>query len=377
MSRPTVVEIDLGTLRFNLNQIKDITKGESDILAMVKANAYGHGAGPIARELESAGVSLFGVATVDEGIELRQAGVTLPLLILGGIYPGEFQTFLQNRLTPVLFDPETIRGLEENARKTGSPFAVHLKIDTGMSRLGFLWRQFESVLSVLRDTRFLRVEGLMTHLAVAESPRPEDRAFTEEQVRRFGICMNQAKRAGISPRYLHVANSSATTIWENARFNLVRPGLMLYGVTPTPALASRISLKPILSWKTGIVSINSLSPGESVSYGRTFTCSKDSLIATLPIGYADGYRRSFSNRAEVLVRGKRARVAGIVCMDLTMIDVSEIPGVRAGDEVVLLGKQGSDEIHVFELARWAETIPYEIFCGIGKRVPRRYLNGSG
>ncbi len=377
MSRPTVVEIDLKALRFNLNQIRDVIKGESEILAMVKANAYGHGAGPVARELESAGVGRFGVATAEEGIELRQAGVTLPILILGGIYPGEFQTFLQNQLTPVVFDLATVGVLEEEARKTGRPFAVHLKIDTGMSRLGFPWQQFGSVPDAFRKVRFLRIEGIMTHLAVAESPRPEDKAFTEEQVRRFRICVDQAQKAGISPRYLHLANSSATTVWEGARFNLVRPGLMLYGVTPTPALGSRISLKPILSWKTRIVSMNSLCAGESVSYGRTFTCAKDSLIATLPIGYADGYRRSFSNRAEVLVRGKRAKVAGIVCMDLTMIDVSEIPEIRPGDEVVLLGKQGGDEIHVFELARWAETIPYEIFCGIGKRVPRLYVNATG
>jgi alanine racemase len=173
-----------------------------------------------------------------------------------------------------------------------------------------------------------------------------------------------------------MANSSAATAWEKAHFNLVRPGLLLYGVAPTPTLGARVNLKPILRWETKILALKRICEGDSVSYGRTFVCLKDSLIATLPIGYADGYCRRFSNRAEVLVRGRRARVAGVVCMDLTMIDVSKIPGIQVGDEVILLGKQGSEEILVFELARWAETIPYEIFCGIGKRVPRFYFNGN-
>jgi alanine racemase len=169
-----------------------------------------------------------------------------------------------------------------------------------------------------------------------------------------------------------MANSSATIGWEKARFNLIRPGLMLYGAAPTPALGAKVALKPILRWKTRILALKQAAEGDSVSYGRTFVCPKESLIATLPIGYADGYIRRFSNRAEVLIRERRAGVAGVVCMDLTMVDVSHIPGVQVGDEVILLGNQGSEEIHVFELARWAETIPYEIFCGIGKRVPRKY-----
>ena len=376
MGRPTVAEIDLSALRYNLTQIRDLLRGEAEILAMVKADAYGHGAGPIARELESAGVSLLGVATAEEGIELRQTKVALPILILGGIYPGEFQKYIESHLTPVIFDLDAAREIEEQARKTGNPFAAHLKIDTGMSRLGFPWEQWDKALNFFREVKFIQVEGLMTHFAVAESERPDDKVFTEEQIRRFQTCVAQTFRAGISPRFIHMANSSAITVWERARFNLVRPGLILYGVPPTPALGARISLKPVLSWKTKILSLRKLRGGDSVSYGRTFTCPKDSLIGTLPIGYGDGYSRRFSNRAEVLVRGKRARVVGIVCMDLTMIDVSEISGVRVGDEAVLLGRQGCDEIHAFDLARWAETIPYEIFCGIGKRVPRLFGHRS-
>jgi alanine racemase len=372
MDRPTVVEIDLNALRHNLNQIRGLIKGEADILAMVKADAYGHGAAPVARELESAGVTLLGVATAEEGIELRQANITLPILILGGIYPGEYAKYLRHRLTPVLFDIDTARELESAAQKSGDTWNVHLKIDTGMSRLGFPWKDWEAATGFFREAKTLRTEGVMTHFAVAESERREDKAFTEEQIRRFHLCLDQAQHAGIRPRFIHMANSSATIGWEKARFNLIRPGLMLYGAAPTPALGAKVALKPILRWKTRILALKQVAEGDSVSYGRTFVCPKESLIATLPIGYADGYTRRFSNRAEVLIRERRAGVAGVVCMDLTMVDVSHIPGVQVGDEVILLGNQGSEEIHVFELARWAETIPYEIFCGIGKRVPRKY-----
>ncbi len=372
MDRPTVVEIDLTALVHNLNQVRGLVKGEADILAMVKADAYGHGAVFIARKLESAGVRFFAVATAEEGIELRQAGITAPVLILGGIYPGEHEKYLRHALTPVLFDLNTAREIEDAARKSGQACSVHVKIDTGMSRLGFPWKEWGAAAEFFREAKSLRLEGIMTHFAVAESERPDDRAFTEEQMRRFGVCRDQALAAGLRPRFLHMANSSATIAWEKARFNLVRPGLMLYGVAPTPALGTRADLKPILCWKTKILALKKVAAGDSVSYGRTFVCPKDSLIATLPIGYADGYPRRLSNRAEVLVGGRRARVAGIVCMDLTMVEVGNIPGVRVGDEVVLLGKQGTEEIHVYELARWAETIPYEIFCGIGKRVPRHY-----
>jgi len=372
MDRPTVVEIDLNALRDNLTQVRGLVKGGADILAMVKADAYGHGAVPVARELEAAGVALLGVATAEEGIELRQAGVTLPVLILGGIYPGEYPKYLHHHLTPVLFDLEMARALEEDGRKSGRDSGVHLKIDTGMSRLGFPWKDWAAALAFFREAKSLKIEGLMTHFAVAESERPDDKAFTEEQICRFQACLDQTLQAGIHPRFFHMANSSATAAWEKARFNLVRPGLMLYGVAPTPALGTKVALKPILRWKTKILALKSVREGDSVSYGRTFVCRKDSLIATLPVGYADGYCRRFSNRAEVLVRGRRAKVAGVVCMDLTMIDVSDVPEVRVGDEVVLIGRQGAGEVHVFELARWAETIPYEIFCGIGKRVPRYY-----
>jgi alanine racemase len=372
MSRPTVAEIDLDALRFNLAQLQAKTRGKADILAVVKANAYGHGAAEVARELESAGAPLFGVATTEEGVELRRSVRSLPILILGGIYPGEFGRVLDHKLSPVIFDLEVATALSAEAKRSGRRISVHLKVDTGMNRLGIPWREWREALEFIRSAGNLLIEGLMSHLSVADSEEPDDRAFTEEQTRRFQACLETARDLGIRPRYIHLANS-AGTLRDLPGFNLVRPGLMLYGLHPAPALRARIPLRPALRWKTAVLSVKRVCRGETVSYGRTYPCPKESLVAVLPVGYADGYSRRFSNRGEVLVRGKRAKIAGIVCMDLTMADVSEIPDIQPGEEVVLLGKQGSEEISAAELAGWAGTIPYEILCGIGKRVPRVYL----
>jgi len=376
MGRPTIAEIDLDALRFNLNQLRGMSDGKADILAVVKANAYGHGAVEVAKELENAGAGIFGVATTEEGIELRRSGLSSPILVLAGTYPEEFEKVIENKLSPVVFDLEIARALDAQGKKAGQQIPVHLKVDTGMNRLGIPWREWEPALQVLQSLRNLRVEGLMSHFSVAESEQPDDLSFTEEQRQRFQACVDSARRMGMQPRYIHLANSAANARLEPARFNLVRLGLMLYGLHPAPALQSRVSLRPVLRWKTAILSLKRVPAGDPVSYGRTYSCKKESLIATLPVGYADGYNRRLSNRGEVLVRGKRAKIAGIVCMDLTIVDVSEISGVQVKDEVILLGKQGSEEIGAAEIAGWLETIPYEVLCAIGKRVPRIYHGGS-
>ncbi len=373
MGRPTIAEVDLDALNFNVQQVRRYLKEKVEILAVVKADAYGHGAEPVARGLALAGVNLFGVACVEEGIALRQSGVALPILVLSGILGGEVQEIIQNRLTPVLYALDTARALEEKAQRSRRPIPVHLKVDTGMNRLGFSWWNWETVVDFFRSQEWLKVQGILSHLAVAESEKPEDRAFTEEQIRRFKVCVKQARTAGIEPRYMHLANSAATIRWEEAQFNLVRPGLMLYGVDPAPAREKGMALKPAMTWKTAVLSVKQVRAGDSISYGRLYSCKQDTLVATLPVGYADGYRRCLSNRGEVLIRGQRAKVTGVVCMDLAMVDASAIPGVQPGDEVVLLGQQGSEEIRVEEMAGWAETIPYEVLCSIGKRVPRHYL----
>ena len=377
MSRPTIAEIDLDALRFNLNQLRGLTAGKAEILAVVKANAYGHGAPEIARELESAGARIFGVATTEEGIELRLSGITAPILVLGGTYPQEIGRILANRLTPVIYDLEIARAFQARAAKERKRLSVHLKIDTGMNRLGISWRQWASALKVLAGLKNLKVEGLLSHFSVAESDGSDDQAFTDEQLARFTKCLDLARQWGIKASLVHLANSAAATLRQSARFNLVRTGLMLYGYHPSPNLRRLISLKPVLRWKTAILSLKPVPAGDPVSYGRTYHCCKESWIAVLPVGYADGYSRRLSNRGEVIIRGKRAKVLGMVCMDLTMVDVSEIPGVQVGDEVVLLGKQGPEEITAAEMAGWIESIPYEVLCSIGKRVTRVYQRSEG
>ena len=376
MSRPTVAEIDLEALRFNLKQLRGLAGDRAEVLAVVKANAYGHGAPEVARELESAGARIFGVATTEEGIELRLGGVASPILVLAGTYPAEFERITASRLTPVIHDLEIARAYQARAEKEKKRLSVHLKIDTGMNRLGIPWRQWEEALEAAGSMKRLQVEGLLSHFSAAEAEGAEDRAFTGEQLSRFMRCVARAREKGMNPRYLHMANSAAAALQESARFNLVRSGIMLYGYHPSPALRALVRLKPVLRWKTAVLSLKKVPKGDPVSYGRTFRCAGESLIAALPVGYADGYSRSLSNRGEVLVRGKRAKIAGIVCMDLTMVDVSDIPGVKTGDEVVLLGRQGEDEISAAEMAGWIDSIPYEVLCKIGKRVPRVYPRGE-
>jgi alanine racemase len=377
LSRPTIAEIDLGALRFNLNQLRRLTGGKAEVLAVVKANAYGHGAPEIARELESAGAPIFGVATTEEGIELRLNGITAPILVFGGTYPQEMERVLANRLTPVIYDLEVARAFQAWAAKEKKRLSVHLKIDTGMNRLGISWRHWTSALKALEGLKNLKVEGLLSHFSAAEGEGLDDRAFTGEQLARFGKCVDLARKMGIKASFVHLANSAAATLWPQARFNLVRSGLMLYGYHPSPNLERLISLKPVLRWKTAVLSLKPVPAGDPVSYGRTYHCRKESLIAVLPVGYADGYSRRLSNRGEVIIRGKRAKVRGIVCMDFTMVDVSKIPGVQTGDEVVLLGRQGSEEITAVDMAGWIESIPYEVLCGIGRRVPRVYHRSEG
>ena len=371
---PTVAEINLAALRYNIRQVQSLLGDRTEILAIVKADAYGHGAVPICQHLKNEGIECFGVATLEEGVALRESGLSSPILILAGVFPEDLGSIVERRLTPVIQDLDAARALDEAAGRLGRRIPVHLKIDTGMSRLGIPWREWGAALKAFQPLGHLEVEGLISHFSVAESDEGDDRRFTEEQILRFQNCLEQSRRAGIEPRYVHMANSAAMALWKGSQFNLVRPGLMLYGIYPSSIARQKISLRPVLQWKTRILSLRQIPAGDPVSYGRKFVCPRDSWIATLAVGYADGYSRRLSGRGEVLVRGKRAKIIGIVCMDLTMVDVTDVPGVKIGDEVVLLGRQESKEITVFELAHWMETISHEVLCGIGKRVRRVYLD---
>jgi alanine racemase len=368
--RPTVCLIDLDALRWNFRQIKQRVGPKVKILCMVKANAYGHGARAVAKTLAASGSDGFGVATVEEGIELRQAGIRQPIIVLAGVYLEQLDLFLQNDLIPVLHDLETLRALEKTLAGQGMTLPIHLEIDTGMGRTGFLDSQINDWLPELGKLNALKLECVFSHFSDGETA---NEAYTENQLKSFLLVTERLRRAAFVPSLIHMAKSGTIITVPDSHLAMVRPGLILYGIYPSPDMAKEIHLKPVLGWKTRILQLKRLPRGSSIGYGRTFTTKRDSLIATLPVGYADGYQRLFSNRACVLVHGERAPVVGRVSMDLTMIDVTDIGGVQQGDEVVLLGRQGDAEISADEMAAWSNTISYEILTSIGARVPRIHI----
>ena len=369
--RPTFCSIDHDALRWNLAQIRGRLAGAVRILSMVKANAYGHGATTVARTLAAAGSDGFGVATLEEGIELRRAAIHEPILVVAGVYQDQVDDFFTHALTPVVHDPGRLRDLEAAVRSRGGILNAHLKIDTGMGRLGFVAADCDSWIDAVKSLTAVKIIGVFSHFSQAESVAGD---YTQKQLMIFNHVLQRLRAEGIRPPLVHFANSAATITLPAACFDMVRPGIMLYGVYPSPGMARQITLKPVLAWKTRILQLKKVPSGTSISYAQTFVAERESLIATLPIGYADGYARLLSNRGEVLVRGQRAKVAGRVCMDLTMIDVTDIRNVQQGDEVVLLGRQGGAEISVDEMAAWANTISYEILTSIGARVPRIHHN---
>jgi len=369
--RPTLCFIDHEALRWNLRQIRSKVGAGVKILSMVKANGYGHGAAAVSQTLASVGGDAFGVATLEEGAELRQAGIHKPILVLAGAYVEQLEQFLTHDLTPVIHEIDGARAFEAAAQRRGKKLNVHLKIDSGMGRLGVPAAEPDSWIPELKKFTALDLEGVFSHFSHAESVEGD---YTRQQLDMFERMIQLLRAEGLAPRLVHFANSAATITLPAAYFDMVRPGIMLYGVYPSPAMASYITLKPVLSWKTKILQLKKVPTGTSISYGQTFITNRESMIATLPIGYADGYQRLLSNRGEVLVGGRRAPVVGRVCMDLTMIDVTDIRNVQQGDEVVLLGRQSDAEISADEMAAWANTISYEILTSIGARVPRIHYN---
>ena len=368
--RPTRAEVDLAALRRNVAAIRALAP-RAEILAVVKANAYGHGAAVIARALDSERVKMLGVALIEEGIELRNAGVRAPILVLGGSYEGGYDLLVAHRLTPTVFRPEHLRGLSHVAKRAGVPVDVHLKIDSGMGRIGVLPQELDSFLDLLGSFPEIRVDGLLSHFASADL---ENRDFTLAQVRCFKDAHARMRSRGFRPRWRHLSNSAGVIdlpeVRDGLELNMVRPGIMLYGLYPAAWLRGAATLEPVLAWKTAVIHLKRVPPGTPISYGSTWRAPREALIATLPIGYADGYNRRYSNRAQVLVRGRRAPVVGRVCMDMSMVDVTDVPGVSVGDEVVLLGSQGAERITAEELADLAQTVHYEVICAVGARVPR-------
>lgn len=362
----TVVEISLPALRHNFRQVARRV-GTASIIAVVKANAYGHGAVPVTRTLLTAGAHQLGVATVAEGQELRHAGITAPILVMSGIFPDDVPLLQELKLTPVLPSRDAVLMAARLVNPRAAPLPVHLKVDTGMSRLGLTKEEF---LDILRSDwpPTLRLEGLMSHLASADA---RDGESAENQLARFRELLDAAKTAGLTVPAVHIANSAAILRFPASYFDLVRPGLMLYGYVNGPADGA--DLRPALSWKTRIVQVKRVGAGQPVSYGGTFVTSRPSTLAILPVGYADGYSRALSNRGHVLVGGRAVPIVGRVCMDLTVVDASDLPDIRPGDEAVLVGRQGAAAITADDLAAWQDTISYEILCQISPRLTRVYL----
>ncbi|MCC6521347.1 MAG: alanine racemase [Polyangiaceae bacterium] len=399
VARPTRAEINLAHVRHNLREL-EACLGEgtgtgaaraprTEVWPVLKADAYGHGAPAIARTLERAGVSGLCVALLEEGLELRNAGLGCPVLVMGGYYGRHrdgVEALVEHNLTPVVYEASQIESLVSALRYVRSApdrngpserLAVHLKVDTGMARLGVTEADIAPVLAALRQAPELELVGLMTHLACADG---ETLAYTDEQLRRFAAVDALVRRAGFAPRVRHAANSAAMLQRPDARFELVRPGLAIYGVDPCPALPRAglrsPRLRPVMEVVTEIVALRDVPEGACVGYGYTWKAARPSRIATIPIGYADGLSRALSNRGAVLVGGRRAPIVGTVSMDLTMVDVTDVPGAALREPVVVLGRQrgrlGEDEIGSAELAEKTGTIAWECLTSISRRVPRIY-----
>ena len=370
----TRAEIDLDALYFNLNQIRSLVGKGEKILAVVKANAYGHGIVPIARELDSLGVDSFGVAFLEEGIQLRKAGVQKPIILLGGIFSSQIESVFAFNLTPVVYDLRLARFIEDEGKRQQKKLPVHIKIDTGMNRLGVPYDEVKEFFVNIRNFDHIETVGLLSHFSSAHLRDSNSRKFTEDQSKRFKRAVKIVQNLNFDIPLFHMTNSAAIIEGIMPELNMVRVGIMLYGASPSSDLEDTIHLKPVMTLKTSIIQIKTLPPSSFISYGRTFCTKKTSLIATLAIGYGDGYNYRLSNRGKVLIQGKTAPIVGSVCMDLTMADITDIPEAKAGDEVVVFGCQGKNTIPLGKVAQWADIIPYEILCGISSRVPRIYKN---
>lgn len=375
-SRPTRAEIGLGSLRDNFLSIKQFIGGDTRFMAVVKADAYGHGAVRCAQVLEAAGIDWFGVAIPAEGVELRKKGIRKRILCLGGFWQGQENMLLNQGLTPVIYRLDQAEAFDAAAKARNSIAEIHLKIDTGMGRIGVRDDEIDQFLDKFARFSNLHIEGVMTHFAAADDPGSND--FTNEQISRFERALGAVEARGHRPVYRDLANSAGTVAFPDARGNLVRLGGILYGLTDDvmPPDCDLPELKPVMSLKTKIAHLKTVPEGESLGYGRTFKTERRSLIATLPIGYQDGYPRVLSNNARVIIREQYAPVVGRVSMDWTLVDVTGVEGVEVSDDVILIGSEGGCEIRAEELGALSDTISYEITCGINRRVTRTYAEGG-
>ncbi len=372
--RPAWAEIDLEAIAKNIKTLKQLAQPNTLFMAVVKADAYGHGAVPVSRVALKSGADRLGVALVEEAIELRDQNINAPIHILSEIPPEDYEAsqVVSRGLIPTVCQILVAEKLSRAAVQSGKSVKVHIKVDTGMNRLG-IPADPEGAVNFVKRVRELpnvEVEGIFTHFALADKPQSDS---TERQFERFQRVTSALEKNGIKVPIEHAANSAAIMTKPETHLDMVRAGISIYGLPPSPGLSKIVELKPALSLKAKISYLKRVPAGEGVSYGLTYRTNKATLIATLPIGYADGYSRSLSNKSDVLVRGKRARVTGTICMDQFMVDVNHISDVKVTDEVTLIGSQGSQEITADEIAALMGTINYEVVCAIGKRVPRVYI----
>jgi len=364
--------VDLTALKHNYRQLRGLCDPGVKFMGVVKADAYGHGLLPVARALADEGADYLGVGSLEEGLSLRQAGLNLPVLLLLGILPEEAAPAVAADLEVALFRLDVAQALAAAASSQGKKAGVHLKVDTGMGRLGLIPDEVLPFLEGLRACPQLEVLGLTSHLAVADQ---EDKSYTLRQLEQFTGVIRAARDRGWELPLSHIANSAALWELKEAHFALVRPGIMLYGSPPAAERPVPVALQPVMSYTSRVLQVKRLSAGCSISYGRTYTTREECDLAVLPVGYANGYSRLLSNRGEVLIRGRRAPIRGRVCMNLTMVEVTHLKGVQAGEPVVLLGPMGEDRLTGDDLAGWAQTISYEIYLALGNANPRRHMGG--
>ncbi len=368
--RPTRAVVDLTRIAHNVRALRAVTAAGARQMAVVKADAYGHGAVPVARAAVEAGVDWLGVALVEEGVELRGAGISAPVLVLGAIFAGDAEAAVASNLSVAVWDRESALALDAAGRAAGSPAPVHLKVDTGMGRLGIPPRDAAEFANWIGGLSGVRLEGVFSHFAASDEA---DLGFARRQLAEFGEFLAALSNRGVRVALRHIANTAATIALPDSHLDLVRTGIGIYGLHPSPAVPRTVELRPAMSLRTRIAQLKSVGPGVPLSYGATFVTRRPSRIATLPVGYGDGYPRLLSNRGEVLLRGRRAPIVGRVCMDMLLVDATEIPAAATGDEAVLFGRQGDEVLGAEELADAAGTIHYEITCGVGARVPREYV----
>lgn len=372
--RRTWAEVDLAAAEYNFNIIREKAKG-SRVCCVVKADGYGHGAKVLSKLYESLGADYLAVSNIDEAEELRDFGINLPILILGYTPVHDAKRLLKLNLTQAVYSLDFAKALSERCCEINGTLKVHIKIDTGMSRIGFMCQSFPRDNSSVNEIfeacslKGLQAEGIMAHFSVADEGE-EGRAYTEKQLENFEYTVKALKEKGVEFDIIHHANSAGTEDYENAHKTMVRAGIILYGLAPSPKLQGALPLMPLMTLKTSVASVKKIYKGTTVSYGRTFEAEEDMTVATVTIGYADGYFRDFSNKGYMLLKGKKCKILGRVCMDQTIIDVSGIEDVKIGDEVIVFSATESPTAD--DLAKFADTINYEVICAVSKRVPRYY-----